>query len=648
MRGCSLFIAVLSVLSSAAIDIQAEPLFPAGKYSVLEQQMERHGRQFYEITALPFGLSLDTHPKDVDAVALIEQFLSQNASDDVEGVTGKHPFEFLASYGEYGDLGFFGGAGVVATAYEYLTLKEHGAPKDLMERARAHVVRAAESWHVFKVITGGGGIVARGIRRRVPEDPDDPPIPKVETELTPLFDETGDPLPMPKNNGTYRPDNSGGLLPEGVWSWKDSCSKDQLVGQVFGMVALYDAMKGDPDIDQALVAQLEEDARLIGEMLMVKREISEMEGPIGEGLYDLIIMDADGRPTLHHGLNPLSLEKIYATPDQGIYNLFNLMMSWGIVKGLLHISGDPDLEAFLYEDLLADREYPAKLNKEHEDQALDYIFVGFNTNTDNPDMTAVALWLALYTENDPETAAHLRKFMENSWWDRPAEHHSARLSKQVYWHAIYLTLTAEGADPALIEELRDLLEGYELGPYWNHQRINCDDGELEAGECLAVDGKTVLTIEGLNEQWGWLATEALHPSIRPPSNFDARSNPFEVNGGQTGDVTRLNPGPDLLAAYWIARYQQANAAGKANVSPFARDHMPIGGWPDQPDVVDASQDAVSDVPAVPDTGPSSNGGSSCAAGSSKGADTPVVFLIVAFLAGLALAHRRSRTHGEEA
>ena len=72
-----------------------------------------------------------------------------------------------------------------------------------------------------------------------------------------------------------------------------------------------------------------------------------------------------------------------------------------------------------------------------------------------------------------------------------------------------------------------------------------------------------------------MATEALHPSIRPPSNFDARSNPFDVNGG--GGL-RINPGGDLQASYWIGRFMQASPAGQANLSPNARDHMPVGGW----------------------------------------------------------------------
>ena len=571
-------VAALLVTLTLALPVRAEPLVPAGADPDLDAQMARHGRQFYAFNALPFGLSLDAHVPDAVAASLVDVFLEQDETDDVREATGLHPFEILSSYGEYGDLGFFGGVAVAATAYEYLTLKRDGAPAAQLARARARVVRAAESWHIFYVVTGGGGLVARGIRRMEPEDPEDPPVPVVYPEMVPLFDETdGTPLPKPKNNGTYRWDNSGGVLPDGVWIWKDSCSKDQLVGQVFALCALYDAMKDDPDIDQALVTRLQEDARLVGEMLMEMREISTLETPLGAGLYDLIIMDADGRATYHHDLNPLSLEKFYFPPDAESYNLFNLFMAIGVVKGLHHVTGDEKLERYLYEELLAARDFLGKAQRWDGDQAIDYIYSGTMTNFDNPDMTSIALWLALYHETDDEVSAVLRAFLEDGWWRREGESHTAALSKQPLWHAVYLALTDRGTPAEVVDELRALLRSFSLGPYWDVARINCDEAEIAARECLAIDGETVLYLEGMEDDGRWMATEALDPSIRPTSNFDARSNPFRVNGG--GGGTRLNPGGDLLASYWIARYVKALAPGEVNRSPNARAHMPVGGWP---------------------------------------------------------------------
>ena len=586
MRTTVLGLAILT-LSAQAL---AAPIIPAGAHPDLDAHMHRHGRQFFRINALPFGLSLDAHPKNAESIEAIETFLAQDESDDMVAVTGKHPYELLASYGEYGDLGFFGGVALAGTAFAYQTLRKEGAPEEVLAVWRRRVVRAAESWHIFYVVSGGKGVVARGIRRMVSEFPDQPPLPVDYPELVPLFDEDGEPLPQPKDNGTYREDNSGGILPEGERIWKDSASKDQVSGQIFAMIALYDAMKDDPDIDQALVTRMQEDALGLAKVLMAKREIADLEGPVGKGEYDLMIMDADGRPTFHHDLNPLSLEKFYLTEEQGSWNVFNLFMAVGVMKGLFHVTGDPEVESFIYEELLANRQY-LQLMKDSLDAnkgALDYIYAGNMTNFDNPDMTGVALWLALYTETDPEVADVLHFFLEQGWWQRAGESHTAALCKQPFWHAIYLGLTRTGVKPATVKELKNLLLAFDLGPYLNPARINCDQAEIAAGECLAVDGKTVLTLAAQEEGGSWLATESLDPSIRPPSNFDARSNPFSVNGG--GGM-RLNPGGDLLAAYWMGRFLEANEPGTGNRSPFARSHMPVGGWPEV--VIEEGADIVS-------------------------------------------------------
>ncbi len=556
----------IALLSSA---VNAEPIFPAGAHPVLDETMTRHARQFYEINARSLGLSLDAHVLDPERVT-VDQFLAQTASDDFVAVTGKHPFEILSRYGEHGDLGFFGGVALAATAFEYLTLKRDGGSASDLARARARVVRAAESWHVHYVVAGGGGLVARGIRRRVPEDPADPPLPGTIPMLTPLSDGNGNPLPPVKNNGTWRDDNSGGELPPNTWVFDDSLSKDQLVGQVFGMTLLYDAMKGDPDIEQALVTRLEEDARGVGEMLMSKRDIAAL-GLAGSGEYDLIIMDADGRPTIFHDLNPLSLQKVYVTEESGAYDLFNTVMALGVIKGLHHVSGDTRLEQFLYEELHVNRDFLGKITDYGD--SLDYIYRGINTNTDNPDMSAVALWLALYTEKDPAVSAVIREFLETGWWDRAGESYTAKLSDQPLWHAVYLTLSDRGTDPALVAEIADLLEGFTLGPYWNLERINCDAAEIAARQCVAIDGTTIIDIAGIDVDGDPIATEALHPSIRPNSNFNARSSSFFVNGGGND---RLNPGGDLLASYWIMRFMQTTAPGETNLSPNARDRTPPG------------------------------------------------------------------------
>ena len=323
---------------------------------------------------------------------------------------------------------------------------------------------------------------------------------------------------------------------------------------------------------------------------------------------------------------------------------------------LHHVTGDPELEQYLYAELLHDREFLHKADTAYagNGKAFDYIYAGLMTNFDNPDMTGVALWLGLYLENDPEVTTVLRKFLETGWWNREGESHTAAKCKQPFWNAIYMTITDQGVAQELVEHTADLLKGFALGPYWNTARINCDAAETEAGECLAVDGKTVLKLDGVSGD-DLMATEALHPSIRPPSNFDSRSNPFEVNGG---GGPRLNPGGDLLAAYWISRYMQAGQPGEFNLSPNARDHMPVGGWPDNPepqpepspDIVTqpdtSTADAVAPIdilpeiqPAVepqPETGSSSG---SCST-THRTPSLPTFLLLAAFFACLATIRQR--------
>ncbi len=574
LKNVGLFFAALSVFVGAMQTVQAAPIFPEGQYETLDTRMQQHARQFYQLNADPFGLSLDVHPKDEEAVEKIDQFLAQTASDDFESVTGTHLFELLSHYGEYGDLGFFGGIAMTAAAYEYMVLKREGITGERLELARERVVRAVNSWHVFYVVTGGNGLVARGIKRLTPEDTNDPPLPTIERDYIELFDENGEPLPQPKSNGSFRYDNSDGVLPEGEWAWIDSCSKDQLVGQIFGMVALYDAIKDDSDIDQSLVTRMQEDALGVGKMLMKKRDLAELDGPVGQGEYDLIIMDADGRPTMYHDLNAKSVEKLYLSNDSETFNKFNTVMALAIIKGLHHVTGDPELEEYLYNELMVQRDYLANVNRGEDEGAMDYTYMGTSTNFDVPDMTAIALWLLLYLENDPEVTEALYRYLEDGWWNREDETHTAALCKQPMWNMIYMTLTRNGVSQELIDSTADLLMGFELGPYWNTRRENCDEDEIAVGRCIAVDGVTELILEAANENGSWMATEALHPSIRPPSNFDSRSNPFTVNGG--GGL-RLNPGGDLLASYWWGRYMSASTAGESNKSPFIRDHIALGG-----------------------------------------------------------------------
>ncbi len=608
---------VALALTLAGGGARGAPIFAAGASPALDAHLARHLRQFYHLNALPFGLSLDAYVKGAEARATVEAFLADEDADDLVAATGSHAFDLLAAYGEHHDLGQFGGVPLAGLAFQYQALKRDGAPAGEVALVRQRLVRAARSWHVFYRVTGGQ-VVARGVWRLVPDDAGAPPIPGAAPAVVPLADPQGHPLPEPKDNGTWRADLSNGELPPGTWRWVDSCSKDQLLGQVFALTALYDALADDPDVDAGLVTDLQADARQIGRMLQTRHDVATMPGATGKGLYDLIIWDADGRPTFWHDLNPRSFEKVYLPEGGAGFNVFNLFLALGVVKGLYHVTGDPELEAYLYDELLHDRGYQGLAERARGAGAIDYVWVGSQTNYDNPDMAGLALWLNLYLETDDAVAAPVRAFLEDGWWRREGETHSADRGKQPLWNALYLGVTDRGTDPALVATTRDLLLAFDLGPYWNEPRLNCDEAELAAGVCLAVDGQTLLTLAGTNNNGEPVASEALDPSIRPTSNYDARSNPYDVNGG--GDGLRLNPGGDLIAAYWLARWAQAMPAGAANRSPRARAHAPIGGWAAEPapEAAEAAPEASVDADAsdepLPDAEPGSGGGGGCQVG----------------------------------
>jgi len=630
----------------------SEAVFPPGGDPELDAHMLAQDRIFHLLHAYPFGVGLTAGYGDQEALDLIGEFLAQDASDDVEAMTGKHPYELISGYEGPSGIGLRGGGAAIATAFRYLALKAEGAPEEKLAPARADVVRLLEYMQVIHVITGIPHGIARGAMLMHSEHPDEPPLPHSPPELVPLFDEEGNPLPPEKDNGSNRADNSGGLLPEGLWYWVDSCSKDQLVGWVAAMATLYDAANGDPDIDQALVEQLQEVARAIGEGFRIKYPFKAMDGENYE--YDLVIMDADGRPTQHHDLNPLSIEKAYMPPGSPIYNIFNLIMALGIVKGLYHVSGDPDAEAFLYDELLVQRGY-LKMVPVSEDtgSALDYLYMNTDTNFSNVNMVAIALFLNIYFEKDPEVLERMRGYMENRWWDFPDVHQSARWLKQPYFHALYEAMTLTGTDTGRTVEAAALLNAFPLGPYTNEERINCDGEELQAGTCLAVDGETELTLASMSS-WGDnpVADEALDPSIRPPSNFDARSNPFQVNGG---GGQGLNPGGDLLSAYWLLRYLPARKAGSAAQSPNTRDHIWVGEPPISPEprveaISEVAPDVISadspagesgaEVVASPD--PADAAGGSSSDGCTSGPTGPLPAALLLFLLVLLPAVLRER------
>jgi hypothetical protein len=521
-----------------------------------------------------------------------------------------------------------------------MALKAEGAPEAALAAARRDVVRALDTVHVVHVITGIPQGMARGVWRYRTEDPADPPVPGDVPTLVPLFDPQGKPLPPdPKTNGTDRADNSGGVLPADTWYWQDSCSKDQLVGWVAAMATLYDAALADPAIDQALVEAIRKDACEVSAGFREHHDFVAMDGNTYG--YDLVIMDPDGRPTKHHDLNPAIIDgQIYLPPDEPQTNVFNLVMALGIMKGLYHVCGDEASEAFLYDEMMKRRGYLDAVPDGPGADGVDYVYMGVKTNFSNVNMIAIALFLNLWFEADDAVAARVRAYMQHGWWDRKGVRQAARRAKQPYFHAFWLATTDAGTDATIAAEAASLLKAFRLDPYVSAERINCDEAELAKRECVAVDGKTVIKVSKDRNRGDWpIAEEPLDPSIRPPSNFDARTDPFEVNGG---GGRGLNPGGDLHAAYWLLRWLPERGAGETARSPNARAHRPVYALPDPEPEPEPEPVPDQDTHAVVEAAPRSTGGG-CGAGAAGGAGA-VPFVLAVLLLG---ARTRTRTRDRD-
>ncbi len=557
----------------------AVTVFDPAARPALHIKMAAQTRLTYGVHAAPFGLSLSARATDLAAIDALRAYA-------IGTTASLKPFSVVASYEGASGIGLRGAGAAIGTAFRLLALRAEGAAADVLSAARADAVRAAEAFHVAVAITGVPGRLARGIQRLKLDD--GTPVPGTTPTLLPLFGPDGKPLPEPKNNGADRADNSKGALPPGMWIWQDSCSKDQIVGWVLAVATLYDALVDDPAVEPKLLTTLREDARAVGAMLREKHAFVAVDGETYE--YDLVIMDADGRPTQHHDLHPLGIDGLWLAPDSEVKNVFNLVMALGIVKGLYHVSGDPEAGTFLYEELLGKRNYHALLPKPGDTAALDYVYVGTQTNFSNVNMMAIALFLNLWFERDDAVAAPMRQFMETRWWAPPGVAQAAGQIDQPYFDAFHAFVTTEGTDVTRADRTAAQLLDATLDPYTDAARENCDAAELAAGSCLAIDGKTTIVLhKELNRGKRPIATKPVPPSLRPPSNFDARSDPFEVNGG--GDGLGLNPGADLNAAYWMLRWLPMRTPGAIARSAHARDRTP----PPAPDAGNAAEPAPEPV-----------------------------------------------------
>jgi hypothetical protein len=193
------------------------------------------------------------------------------------------------------------------------------------------------------------------------------------------------------------------------------------------------------------------------------------------------------------------------------------------------------------------------------------MYMDTRTNFSNVNMAFTAIYSLLRYEGDPELRASYRDILENHMY-RPGMAREAAGLKQSWFDLIFAGLRGGGTDETAVADAVETLGEFVSPPCFNDEVINCDEAETASGTCIGIDGTTTITLVP-DGSGGQTASAPVPKRIRPPSNFEWRSNPFDVNGG---GGSRLNPGGDFRAAYWLGRFLQRSGDNDVNVSLLAR------------------------------------------------------------------------------
>ena len=517
------------------------PLLPGpdqeGYDADLEALARQYDRSFHVFTSAGMGVNVGlTVPVENESDhELVDEFIRETDEWDFEAWSGSAVFDVVTNY--HMAAGLYAGVGIAADAYRYGVLRDQGYPEEEVARAREHLIKGLEALHVAQAITGEPGVIARGLfRLDIPGNAD-------QIELTPLFDEYGNPLPLEKDNGTWRADNSG-LYPNYIWI--DSCSRDMFIGWATAFACTWEVIREDPAFTEDLKDRLQEDARLLGMGLATVQESG----------FDLEIMDADGRTTYHGYLNEHNIERIYL-PWLPLRNGSYALMAMGCVGAFAYTAEDQELTSYLHDHLIAER----KLHNIFWRHTIG-IDMGIFSNYSGYNMAFQTAFLASRFVDDPDVQEALRVALEIHLYDHVFRHNrQAREIKQSLFDFVFALGTAGSNvwEPMAFEpDIEAVARGVEtlhefpIPPYWNYGVTHCDQDEIDAGVCELNDGTMVDLLGDVGWNDNLVAADPIPMRIRPPSNYHWRSNPYEVN--RDGDGSHMNPGVDFRWAYWLGRW----------------------------------------------------------------------------------------------
>lgn len=527
----------LTVLSGALVcrgSLIPGPAEP-GYDAELEAKARMYDRGFHALHALPMGANTEVVVPVENAAdrELVRAFLQDSDGWDFEAFSGKSPYDVITAWQK--TAGMYAGAGIAADAYRYGVLRDTGYPSEEVDRAREFLLRGLDAIHLAATIPGVPGVIARGFLRT------DIPGPGATQPLTPLFDEAGDPLPPEKNNGTWRADNSG-LYPNYIW--EDSCSRDMFLGWASAIGPAAEVIAEDPTIPEEYKTRLAEDALGVGTMFSTVQASG----------HDLEIQDADGRPTFHAYLHEHSFDRYYTA--SWFHNGMHAIMDLGILGALARASGDAGLESYLYDTLIAARNFTDIVAS--NTIGTDF---GVQTNYSNVNMAFTGAWLAVRYIEGAQAREDLRTMLRFQLYDKLV---GERLPKELGQSLFDFTYAAGLADSAAFQAMTgapdagalarglQTLREFPTPPFWDYGVENCDAAEIASGVCFAPDGTRfdLLGDEGRGDTL--VAKQPVPMRLRPPSNYYWRSNPYQPNGGGSGAA--LYPGVDFRFAYWAGRW----------------------------------------------------------------------------------------------
>lgn len=500
----------------------------------LDAKARRIDRVFHAFHVRGTGLNADLSVVDTpEARDWITRWVDEDDGWDFEAWSGVATTDVVERWEKV--AGAYGGVGVAADAYRYGALRDEGADCEEVAVARTQLLRALEGLHVAVAITGTPGVIARGFASR-----DNPGYGQV-VETTPLFDDDGNPLPEEKNNGTWRDDVSGDY-PNLVW--EDSCSRDMLVGWAAGFGAAWEVIRNDPDIPESVRATLADDALAIATSLSTVQESG----------FDLEIMDADGRMTYHGLLHENSVDRYYIDTFE---NGQNALMALGIVGALAVSAENEQALAYATETLAGPRELPRIA-----EESAEVVDFGAGSNFSGYNMGFLGGWLAQRFVCEDSVRQQVIAGVDQGMYERPGRDRQPAEQSQALYHLVALQARAATSlwdsdgtvDEVVLERVLNDLSGFSDAPYFPETRVNCDESEIEAGVCTALDGSTLHLLGEVGWNDTLVSEEPLPMSIRPPSNYHWRSNPYQVNG-DVGSTVFLGA-VDFRFVYWMGRYIQ--------------------------------------------------------------------------------------------